>query len=75
MGMNFFDAAAGLVSVGFRVFPLVPGAKLPLVKAWQKVATDDQDYAEPVREPAQFDHHLARTLSRSGRAPVPSRAR
>jgi hypothetical protein len=41
--MNFFDAAAALVSVGFKVFPLVPGAKLPLVKAWQKVATDDAD--------------------------------
>jgi hypothetical protein len=43
MGMNFFDAAATLVSVGFKVFPLVPGAKLPLVKVWQKVATDDAD--------------------------------
>jgi putative DNA primase/helicase len=36
-------AAAALVSIGFKVFPLIPGAKLPLVKAWQKVASDDAD--------------------------------
>jgi hypothetical protein len=43
MVMNFLDAAAGLVSLGFRVFPLVPGKNLPLVKEWPKVATDDAD--------------------------------
>jgi hypothetical protein len=41
--MNFLNAAADLVSLGFKVIPLVPGQKLPLLKAWQKVATDDAD--------------------------------
>jgi Bifunctional DNA primase/polymerase, N-terminal len=40
MGMNFFDAAADLVSLGFKVFPIVPGRKLPLIKAWQNAASD-----------------------------------
>ena len=43
MVMNFLDAAADLVSLGFKVFPLVPGRKLPLIKAWQKQASDDLD--------------------------------
>lgn len=43
MGVNFFDAAADLVSLGLRVFPLVPSRKLPLIKAWQNVATDDAE--------------------------------
>ncbi len=41
--MNFLTAAADLVSLGFKVFPLVPGRKVPLVDAWQIVATDDAD--------------------------------
>ena len=41
MGMSFFDAAADLVSLGFKVFPLVPGRKLPLINAWQRAASDD----------------------------------
>jgi hypothetical protein len=41
MGMNFFDAAADLVSLGFKVFPIAPGRKLPLIKAWQIAASDD----------------------------------
>jgi Bifunctional DNA primase/polymerase, N-terminal len=41
MVMNFLDAAADLVSLGFKVFPLVPGRKLPLINAWQKQASDD----------------------------------
>jgi hypothetical protein len=41
MVMNFLDAAADLVSLGFKVFPLVPGRKLPLIKAWQKHASDE----------------------------------
>jgi hypothetical protein len=43
MAMNFLDAAADLVSLGFRVFPLVPGKKTPLIPKWQKAATDDAD--------------------------------
>ncbi len=43
MGMNFLTAAADLVSLGFKIFPLVPGRKVPLVDAWQIVATDDAD--------------------------------
>lgn len=39
--MNFLDAAADLVSLGFRVIPLMPGKKLPLVKAWQRMASDE----------------------------------
>jgi len=39
--MNFFDAAADLVSLGFKVFPIGPGRKLPLIKAWQNAASDD----------------------------------
>jgi putative DNA primase/helicase len=41
--MRFFDDAADLVSLGFKVFPLVPGRKLPLIEAWQKQASDDAD--------------------------------
>jgi hypothetical protein len=41
MGMNFFEASADFVSLGFKVFPLVPGRKLPLIEAWQKQASDD----------------------------------
>lgn len=41
MGISFFDAAADLVSLGFRVVPLVPGRKLPLIKAWPQAASDD----------------------------------
>src|SRR5262249_27638864 len=37
------NAAADLVSLGFKVFPLVPGSKLPAIKAWQKAASDDAD--------------------------------
>lgn len=43
MAMNFFDAACTLVSIGFKVIPLHPGQKLPIIKAWQKVASDDAD--------------------------------
>jgi Bifunctional DNA primase/polymerase, N-terminal len=39
--VNFFDAAADLVSLGFKIFPVVPGRKLPLIAAWQKAASDD----------------------------------
>lgn len=41
MGMNFFDAAADLVSLGFSVIPLRQDAKLPLVKAWQRLASSE----------------------------------
>jgi Bifunctional DNA primase/polymerase, N-terminal len=41
MVMNFLDAAADLVSLGFKVFPLVSGRKLPLIKAWQRQASDE----------------------------------
>jgi hypothetical protein len=41
MAMNFFDAAADLVSLGFSVIPLRPNAKLPLVKAWQRLASSE----------------------------------
>lgn len=41
MAMNFFDAAADLVSLGFSVIPLKPGSKLPLVKAWQRLASSE----------------------------------
>ena len=43
MAMNFLNAAADLVSLGFKVLPLVPGTKLPAIKAWQKAASDDAD--------------------------------
>lgn len=43
MVMNFFDSAAELVSLGFRIFPIVPGRKTPLIEAWQRNATDDAD--------------------------------
>src|SRR5262249_35981223 len=41
MAMNFFDAAADLISLGFKVFPVVPGRKVPLIGAWQREASDD----------------------------------
>src|SRR5262249_21150457 len=41
--MRFLDAAAELVSVGFKVLPVAAGSKLPLIPAWQKVASDDAD--------------------------------
>src|SRR5262245_24632446 len=41
--MNFLNAAADLVSLGFKVLPLVPGSKLPAIKAWQKAASNDAD--------------------------------
>jgi hypothetical protein len=37
--MSFFDAAAELVGLGFKVFPLVPGKTMPLVK-WRTEASD-----------------------------------
>jgi hypothetical protein len=43
MAMNFFDAAADLVSLGFSVIPLRPLTKLPLIKAWQRLASSDLD--------------------------------
>src|SRR5262245_8467345 len=43
MAMNFINAAADLVSLGFRIFPVAPLDKLPMVKSWQKVATTDAD--------------------------------
>jgi hypothetical protein len=39
--MNFFDAAADLIPLGFKVFPIVPGRKIPLIKAWQRAGSDD----------------------------------
>lgn len=41
MAMSFFDAAADLVPLGFKVLPLVPASKLPLIEAWQRMAADD----------------------------------
>lgn len=41
MAMNFFDAATDLVSLGFSVIPLKAGSKLPLVKAWQRLANSE----------------------------------
>jgi hypothetical protein len=43
MVMNFIDAAAGLVSVGFKIIPIAPGMKVPLIEEWQKQASDDAD--------------------------------
>lgn len=41
MAVSFFDAAADLVSLGFNVIPLRPGTKLPLMKAWQRLASSE----------------------------------
>jgi putative DNA primase/helicase len=43
MAMNFLNAAADLVPLGFKVVPLIPGRKLPLIKEWQHQASDDLD--------------------------------
>lgn len=43
MAMKFFDAAADLVSLGFSIIPLRPNTKLPLIKAWQRLASSDLD--------------------------------
>jgi hypothetical protein len=41
--MNFLEASFDLCSFGWKVFPCKPGGKTPLVLAWQKVATDDEE--------------------------------
>lgn len=43
MAMNFLGTAADLVPLGFKVFPLATGRKVPLIKAWQREASDDLD--------------------------------
>jgi hypothetical protein len=39
--MNFFDTAADLVPLGLKIFPIIPGRKVSLIKAWQKAASDN----------------------------------
>jgi hypothetical protein len=41
MAMSFFDAAADLVPLGFKVLPLASMTKLPVLKEWQRIASDD----------------------------------
>jgi bifunctional DNA primase/polymerase-like protein len=41
--VNFFNTAADLVSLGFRVIPLVPGKKVPLTANGLNDASDDAD--------------------------------
>lgn len=36
------ESALALAKLGFHVFPLVPGSKLPLIDAWQRKATRDE---------------------------------
>lgn len=41
--MPFVDSALGLARRGFRVFPLEPGAKIPVYAfAWKELATSDE---------------------------------
>lgn len=41
MIMDFLLAAAEYVPLGFKVIPLVPRTKLPLVRAWQRQGSDE----------------------------------
>ncbi len=41
--MPFVDSALGLARRGFRVFPLEPGGKVPLLDGWPSKATSEEE--------------------------------
>lgn len=43
MGMNFFSAASALAGIGLKVFPIVPGERVPAIKEWPTKASADAD--------------------------------
>ena len=40
---SFLDAALTFAEKGWRVFPIVPKTKKPLIKEWQTLATNNPD--------------------------------